>query len=304
MDTPTDTRADQRIDARTDADGQADRAPPHVRDFLARHAVLTVATASPAGVPHAATMVYASDGLDLYFSTRPDTATTRNVDRNPVVAFTVDEYADDWSRIKGVQGRGECRVLLDPDAIRRALDLFREKFPDLTGDASNRSVYRITPSELVHIDNERAGQPSGRSLGTRYPGDLVYSVFRGLPERDAAVVSGRLRTVRVDAGRVVVRQGASADKFFIIEDGEVEVVRRDDGGDERRVTTLTAGQFFGEVAILRDTPRTATVRALVPTTLLSMDRETFSTLVAQSLQTTDDFDRVVRERLGGLDRAG
>src|SRR5207253_2278643 len=94
-------------------------------------------------------------------------------------------------------------------------------------------------------------------------------------------------------------QGAPADKFFIVVEGEVEVVREDEG-EPRRLATLGAGQFFGEIAILRDMPRTATVKAVRETTLLSMDRDTFQGLVAQALGTTQNFDQVVQQRLAGL----
>jgi CRP-like cAMP-binding protein len=95
---------------------------------------------------------------------------------------------------------------------------------------------------------------------------------------------------------VIVRQGAPADKFFIVVDGEVEVVR-DSDGKTRRLATLGKGQFFGEIAILRDAPRVATVRAVKPTTLFAMERDVFRSLVAQSMGTTGDFDRVIQQRL-------
>jgi CRP-like cAMP-binding protein len=57
----------------------------------------------------------------------------------------------------------------------------------------------------------------------------VYSVFRGLLKQQAAAVSAQLETVQVGAGEVIVRQGAPADKFFIILEGEVEVLREEGG---------------------------------------------------------------------------
>ena len=72
------------------------------------------------------------------------------------------------------------------------------------------------------------------------------------------------------------------------------------GRPASRLASLKQGQFFGEMAILRDSPRTATVRAITPTTLLTMDRDVFRNLVAQSLATTEDFDRVIRQRLAEL----
>jgi uncharacterized protein YhbP (UPF0306 family) len=275
--------------------------PPQVLDYLRSQYTLTLATATPSGVPHAATQVYVADGITLYFSTRPDSTSARNIAQNPTVAFTIDEYSPDWSKTKGIQGGGECQVLLNTADIQRALELFRRRFSSLSSaTASNVSFFRIVPGELQYIDNEGAGAEQIQGLGMEYRRSLVYSVFRGLPRQEVDTLAAKLGTVRVDAGATIVRQGAPADKFFIIVEGEVEVVREDAAGQVTRVASLQQGQFFGEMAILRDSPRTATVKALSPTTLLTMEREVFRNLVAQSLATTEDFDRVIRQRLADL----
>jgi CRP-like cAMP-binding protein len=80
--------------------------------------------------------------------------------------------------------------------------------------------------------------------------------------------------------------------------GAVELVR--DEGIETTLAKLGQGQFFGEMAIMRDAPRSATVRAVEPTTLMVMDRDTFKGLVAQSIGATPDFDRVIQDRLERL----
>lgn len=288
------------------SDDPRGNAPSHVLEYLRAEATLTLATATRAGVPHAATMVYVADGITLYFCTRPESTTARNVAQNPAVSFTVDQYAADWSQTRGVQGSGECQVLLSSADIARVVGLFRARYPFLseTGTA-NLSVYRIVPSELKFIDGAATGQ-SGATLGMEYKHSLAYSVFRDLPRQEVEAVAGKLETIQVEAGATVVRQGAPADKFFIIVDGEVEVVREAAPGKGGGVTlaTLGRGQFFGEMAILNEGPRTATVRARVPTTLLTMDRDVFRGLVAQSLATTQDFDRVIRQRLAEVAAAG
>jgi uncharacterized protein YhbP (UPF0306 family) len=267
--------------------------PPHVLEYLGEHKTLTLASASPAAVPHATTLVYANDGLAIYVWTKPDTTTARHLEQNPVVAFAIDEYTPDWRQMKGIQGAGDCQVVLDASEIERVTGLFEEKFPPLAGSlGSDVSFFRVTPTELQFIDNT-AGEDRGAAEFHR---DLVYSLFRGLPEQEVERVEAQLRTVDVGEGDVIVRQGAPADKFFIIVDGEVEVVR-EDGGEARPLATLRRGQFFGEIAILRDSPRMATVRALKPTTLFAMERDIFKSLVAQSMGTTQDFDRVIRQRL-------
>lgn len=288
-------------------DRQDGKVPPQVLEYLREHKTVTVATASPSGAPYAATMMYADEGLALYFCTRPDSRTAQYLAQNPRVAFTIDEYYPDWTKTKGIQGTGDCRQLLAAEEVRHAVQLFRQKFALLadSGDdvsAFNRlSIFRIAPSGVAYIDNVGGGATT-QSLGMDYHKSLVYSVFRDLPRQEIDAISAQLQTVDYESGATIVRQGAPADKFFIIVDGEVTILR-DEGQGEAPVATLRRGQFFGEIAILQDTPRTATARAASPVTLLTMDRSVFRSLVAQSLSTTQDFDRVIQERLTALGRS-
>jgi CRP-like cAMP-binding protein len=131
------------------------------------------------------------------------------------------------------------------------------------------------------------------------PCTYVPSIFGTLPEPGADAIAGRLRQVMVPAGTTIVRQGAPAGKFFIIVAGTVEVVR-EDGDGERPVAVLRPGQFFGEIAILRDTTRTATVRAITDVSLLAVEKETLRSLVAQSLGITRDLDKIIQARMSAL----
>lgn len=271
--------------------------PSHVLDYLREQATLTLATASASGVPRATTLSYASDGPTVYIWTRPETLTARHMDQNPVVGFAIADNTADFSETKGVQASADAQVVLNPDEVSRAKQLFEEKYPALVGKlASNVSFFRLSPTELQFIDNTAIKSGERHGGGVEFHRDLVYSVFRDLPQQQVETVEAQLQTVEFGAGDVIVRQGAPADKFFIIVDGEVEVVREDDG-KQRTLATLKRGQFFGEMAILRDTPRMATVKAVGPTTLFAMPREAFSGLVAGSMGTTQDFDRVIQERL-------
>jgi uncharacterized protein YhbP (UPF0306 family) len=269
--------------------------PGHVLDYLREQPTLTLATASPAGTPRATTLIYVNDGPTVYVWTRPDTATARHMEQNPIVSFAIDEYTEDFRGTKGIQATGEAKVVLNPGEVKQTRGRFQEKYPAL-GEAlaANVSFFRIAPTELQFIDN--ATSESTNRGGIDFHRDLVYSVFRDLPPREAESLAAQLNTLAVEEGAVIVRQGAPADKFFIIIDGEVEVVREDDG-QQRTLATLSRGQFFGEMAILRDTPRMATVRAITPTTLFAMDRDAFQGLVAGSMGTTQDFDQVIQQRL-------
>lgn len=270
--------------------------PSHVLDYLREQAALTLATASPAGVPRATTLAYASEGPVVYVWTRPDTMTARHMDQNPVVAFAIAHDTSDFEQTKGIQATADAQVVLNPAEVTRAKELFEAKYPSLAGKlAANISFFRLTPTELQFIDNTSRTGEAGHG-GIEFRRDLVYSVFRDLPQQTVETVEAQLQTVEFEAGDVIVRQGAPADKFFIIVEGEVDVVREDEG-KERKLATLGRGQFFGEMAILRDTPRMATVRAASATTLFAMPKEAFSGLVAGSMGTTQDFDRVIQQRL-------
>jgi hypothetical protein len=93
---------------------------------------------------------------------------------------------------------------------------------------------------------------------------------------------------QVGAGEVVVAQGDTGDEFFMVEQGELKVTQ--DGLDVRR---LGPGDSFGEVALLHSIPRTATVSAVEPSSLLSLDHEIFVATVTGHAPTEDWVDGAV-----------
>jgi MFS family permease len=95
-------------------------------------------------------------------------------------------------------------------------------------------------------------------------------IFEPLGAPELERLANALVESKVDAGTSVVVEGERGDEFYVIADGRALV---ETGGRELR--TLEAGAFFGEIALLRDVPRTATVRALTPLRLFALDRETF-----------------------------
>ena len=122
-------------------------------------------------------------------------------------------------------------------------------------------------------------------------------MFDGLPVQQVEAVDAELRMVRYSAGDVIVRAGGPADKFLIVVEGEVELISEDGG---QAPVALGPGRFYGEMAILRDEPRTGTLRARTDATILTMERDDFRDMVAQSLGTTVDFNQLVSQRLKAL----
>ena len=105
-------------------------------------------------------------------------------------------------------------------------------------------------------------------------------LWGNLPEGWLLEVARTMSVHLVPAGTVVVRQGEPGDRFYIVVKGSFEVVV--DGRSEKR---LGPGQYFGEMALLRDTPRTATVQALESSQVFSVGRTMFQAALAHDLAT-------------------
>src|SRR6185503_5539741 len=94
-------------------------------------------------------------------------------------------------------------------------------------------------------------------------------------------------------GAEVVRQGDSGDRFFLVREGTLDVYV-----DGRQVEPLGPGDSFGEIALLRDVPRTATVKARTPVTLYALERDAFLAAVTASGPSLSAADGVIGMRLG------
>jgi ATP-binding cassette subfamily B protein len=98
-------------------------------------------------------------------------------------------------------------------------------------------------------------------------------LFEGLSPEFLAGLAARVTAERVVEQHVVVRQGEAAERFYIIARGKLLVTQVGADGREVPLRTLNDGDYFGEIGLLRSTQRSATVRALVPSLLLSLSRE-------------------------------
>ena len=101
-------------------------------------------------------------------------------------------------------------------------------------------------------------------------------VFRDVPRKHRIEVAQRADRVTVPAGRILTRQGSVAHEFFVIIDGIVDVIR-----DGCAVARLGPGDFFGEIALVGDPHRTATVVAASDLDVAVLTRREFRTLLAR-----------------------
>jgi len=99
--------------------------------------------------------------------------------------------------------------------------------------------------------------------------------FEGLSRGELLELAKVTEDMEVEAGKVLTREGQSGSEFFVIVDGEVSVTK-----DGQEIRTLGPGDFFGEIALLEDTPRTATVVAKTPLRFFVLTRQSFRSMLA------------------------
>ena len=138
-------------------------------------------------------------------------------------------------------------------------------------------------------------------VGVRIPAEemaLLRStrLFAPLPTPMLERLARNLIPISVPGGTVVITQGEAGDRFYAIVEGAVEVL---EGG--RRIATLGPGGSFGEIALIRDVPRTATVVATTASRLLALDRDEFLRAITGHDAASDAAHGVATERLDELE---
>jgi MFS family permease len=117
-------------------------------------------------------------------------------------------------------------------------------------------------------------------------------IFAPLPPSTIEHLAVRLIPRSVGAGETVFRQGDAGDLFYIVEDGRCEI-----SIDGEKVADAWPGETFGEIALLRDVPRTGTVTAVEDTKLLALDRDEFIAAVTGHAPSREAADTVIGARL-------
>ena len=120
-------------------------------------------------------------------------------------------------------------------------------------------------------------------------------LFKPLPAPAIDQLASSLIPVQATAGTEIVRQGDPGDRFYVIASGEVDVFI-----DGSHIGTLGPGEYFGEIALLRDVPRTATVKAKTETELYALERDEFLSAVTGHAASAEAADAIVSSRLAGL----
>jgi MFS family permease len=121
----------------------------------------------------------------------------------------------------------------------------------------------------------------------------AIEMFAPLPAPTLEALAMSLARIDIPAGETLFRQGDHGDRFYIVESGEIEIEI-----DGRVANVLGPGDHFGEIALLRDIPRTATARARKETQLYALERDAFLGAVTGHTESSEAAESVVFARLG------
>lgn len=135
---------------------------------------------------------------------------------------------------------------------------------------------------------QTAQQPTAGALA-------AIPIFARLPEETRDWAAHRMVREEFSPGAVIVRQGDVGNIFYVIAGGKAEVEAVQDGRTHRN--ELSSGDFFGEIALLHDVPRTATVRAVEPLTTYALSRTDFQELQAKAADFKGSLLEVATNRL-------
>lgn len=158
----------------------------------------------------------------------------------------------------------------------------------LARDGAYRRLWEKQSGVAVSDTGDRATVTAGRLRSVPILADLDDAL--------RAEVASAVTTERHSAGDAVCVEGDPGDTFYIVARGRLEVVQARDPG-EVRVRVLEVGDFFGEIALVTNQPRTATVRALTPTILLSLSRQALIDLCERDETLREALTATVQRRL-------
>ncbi len=160
----------------------------------------------------------------------------------------------------------------------------------------NGGTYRVNRTKVELTKAERIGVDVVGTVASFAPEALRgVPLFSGLPEAIILRMANRFKTEEVSLGNKLVTEGEDRSKFFIIAQGQVEVLSQGIHGSNLRIALLTEGEFFGETELISDKPSEVTIRTITPCILLTFSRRDLDSVLSELPNLNDEFQRAIAE---------
>ena len=132
---------------------------------------------------------------------------------------------------------------------------------------------------------------------SRAPSKIIPHAFPGIPPGEVAELISSSKLMNYPAGTILCRENAIEETFYLILEGEVEVTKVINNNETRVLKKLVAGDFFGEMALIHNAPRAATVKSLTPLISLEIHKEAFDRVLKNSSSVSLAMVREISRRL-------
>lgn len=160
----------------------------------------------------------------------------------------------------------------------------------------NGGTYRVNRTKVELAKAERIGVDFTDGAATFSPEALrSVPLFSKLPDAITARMATRFKTEEVSLGNKLVVEGEDGNKFFIIAQGQVEVLSKGVHGSDLRIALLSDGEYFGENDLVSDNPSDVTIRTITPCVLLAISRKDLETVLGELPNLNDEFKKVIAE---------
>jgi ATP-binding cassette subfamily B protein len=123
-----------------------------------------------------------------------------------------------------------------------------------------------------------------------------YPIFENVDNALLEEIASLFVTESYPAESIVVQEGAPGNRFYLIARGQVAVIKNGTDGIPNTIGVLEDGDYFGEIALIRNTPRTATVRTITPCVMLSLHREIFQNLLDRASGLREKLEQAIAAR--------
>ena len=159
-------------------------------------------------------------------------------------------------------------------------------------------TYRVNRTKVELTKAERIGVTIAGSLAS-FPSESLRSVplFSEFPEILLSRMTEKFKTEQVSLGNNLIVEGKDRSKFFIIAQGQVEVLSKGAHGSDLRIALLTEGEFFGETDLVSDKPSDITVRTITPCVLVTLSRKDLDTVLGGLPNLMNEFQSAVAAHL-------
>ncbi|MDT5061215.1 MAG: hypothetical protein QOH63_1674 [Acidobacteriota bacterium] len=182
-------------------------------------------------------------------------------------------------------------ALTDPtDSVVRSRIYFALRRAEIPLSIPAQSLF------ITEDDERRRERKHGEEISRRVESLRRVELFHTLTEEERRALADRLILAPFARGEAMTRQGAEAHWLYIMTVGDAEVRVAVDGNLNKKVATLHAGDFFGEMGLMTGAPRTATVVAQTNAECYRLDKKSFQDILQRRPEIAEDISHILARR--------